>query len=384
MTEPSRIAFDWLERHNMYWPEKEAIVDLHSGRKFTYGQFNERANKLANAMREKWGINKGDRIAILSKNSPEFLELFFATAKLGAIMVPINIRLVAEEILYILNDCTPVAFMYEEGFEGLLSEVADRNEVPNRLIINKIENGASETNYENFIQSSPGTKPPLDEEVSLDDIHTIIYTSGTTGFPKGAIATHGNILFNAVNTFITGTLSNTDVLLLSLPLFHTGGLNVRCTPMLHLGAKIVIMRDFDPGKTLEVIQKKEVNILFFVATMWVFVAQHPDFEKTDFSNIRLAWSGGEPLPMRIQEAFRDKGSQLVNVYGLTESGPLVTWMSADDVFKRMGSCGQPSFHCDLRVVDDEGNEVAVDEVGEVIFRGPWYYPRVLAESRGDR
>jgi fatty-acyl-CoA synthase len=385
MVDNARISFDWLERRNELSPDEEAIVDVFSCRRLTYQQFNERANRLANGWRQAWGVRKGDRIAILAKNCAEYLEAFFAAAKIGAILVPINIRLAGPELTYIFNDCEPKGMVLGEDFLGVISDVRGEIHVSNYLLLDGAEEDGL-TPYETFLRTADDGYPELEEPNSLDEPHVILYTSGTTGNPKGAIQTHGNILFNSLNANIALDIVSTDVTLCGLPLFHTGGLHVMTTPTIHAGGTVVIQRAFDAGEALKLIREKEVNTVFFVSTMWQFMCQHEDFAKTDFSGLRLAWTGGAPCPISVIEAYQKKGVVFRQGYGLTEVGPDAMILPAEDAVRKAGSIGKPPFHSVLRVVNEDDADVGAGEVGELIFRGPtvtpgyWNKPDASAEA----
>ncbi len=385
MVDNARISFDWLERRQELSPDKEALVDVFTGRRYTYGQFNERANRLANALRQEWGIKKGERVAILAKNCPEYLEALFAVAKLGAILVPINIRLAGPELVYIFHDCEPKGLVLGEDFLDVIYEVQEEIHMGNTLLLD----GAKAPDmipYEDFLESAHAETPELEEPNSLDDPQVILYTSGTTGYPKGAIQTHGNILFNSVNANLALDIVSTDVTLCGLPLFHTGGLHVMTTPTLHAGGTVVIERAFEPGEALGIIHEKQVNTVFFVSTMWQFMYQHQDFEKTDFSGLRLAWTGGAPCPVPVIEAYQKKGVPFRQGYGLTEVGPDAMILPPEDAVRKAGSIGKPPFHAGLRVVTEDGVDAAPGKVGELLFRGPavtpgyWNKPEATAET----
>lgn len=385
MVENARISFDWLERRNELSPDREALVDVLTGRRFTYRQLNERANRLANGWRSRWDVEKGDRIAILAKNCPEYIEAFFAAAKLGAILVPVNIRLTGPELSYIFHDCEPRGAVLGEDFLETVAQIMGEISVKNYLLLDGAQADSMHP-YEDFLNLSEPDTPTLDEENSLDDPHVILYTSGTTGYPKGAIQTHGNILFNSVNANVGLDLASTDVTLCGLPLFHTGGLHVMTTPTLHVGGTVVIQRAFDAGEALKIIHEKQVNTIFFVSTMWQFMSQHQDFEKTDFSNLRLAWTGGAPCPLPVIEAYQKKGVAFRQGYGLTEVGPDAMLLPAEDAVRKAGSIGKPPFHSALRIVDEDDRDVSPMEIGEIIFRGPtvttgyWNKPEATAEA----
>ena len=388
MLNMSRISFDWLERRNELSPHKEALVDISSGRSLTYRQLHERANKLANGWRSEWKVKKGDRIAILAHNCPEYLEALFAVAKIGAILVPVNIRLAGPELVYILNDCEPKGFILGEDFLDVISRIKSEIKIDNYLLLDRAQNEGM-TPYEAFLNGADAQTPRLEEPNSLDDAQVILYTSGTTGYPKGSIQTHGNILFNSLNANIALDLVSTDVTVCGLPLFHTGGLHVMTTPTLYAGGTVLILRTFDAGEALRLIHEKKVNTVFFVSTMWLFMCQHKDFEKTDFSGLRLTWSGGAPCPIPVIEAYSKKGVFLGQGYGLTEVGPDSTMLTAEDAIRKAGSVGKATFHTAMRAINENGTETAVREVGEMVFRGPtvtkgyWNNPQATDEAMRD-
>lgn len=385
MIDSARISFDWLERRNQLSPNKEALVDIFANQTFTYKELNSRVNKLANGLRENWEFMKSDRIAILAKNCHEYIEAFFAVAKLGAILVPINIRLTGSELAYIFNDCQPKGLILGEEFVEVVTEIGAQINIQNFLLL---DNAAFEnmTPYEEFLAGFRNTTPELEEFNSLDDPQVILYTSGTTGYPKGAIQTHGNILFNSMNANLALDIVSTDITLCGLPLFHTGGLHVMTTPTLHAGGSVVIERSFDAEEALGLIDKKRVNTVFFVSTMWMFMAQHQKFEQTDFSNLRLAWTGGAPCPIPTIEAYLEKGVQFRQGYGLTEVGPDAMILPAEEAIRKAGSIGLPPFHSAMRIVNDNNENAKCREIGELIFRGPtvtpgyWNNPKATAEA----
>jgi fatty-acyl-CoA synthase len=385
MVAMSRISFDWLERREELMPDKTALIDVYTNRSYTYREFNKRANRLANGWRDKWGIQKGDRVGILARNRSEYLEALFAAAKIGAILVPINIRLAGPELSYIINDSEPVGILLAEEYVDPILEIKHNTSKMNYLLL---DGSASQDMmpYEDFLKSSDDRVPQLQAPVTLDDPQIILYTSGTTGYPKGSIQTHGNILFNSINAILSLDIISSDIFLCGLPMFHTGGLHVQTTPTLHAGGTIVIMRSFDAGEALKLIHEGKVNTVFFVYTMWQFMCEHEDFHTTDFSGLRMAWSGGGPCPLPVLEAFQDKGVPLSQGYGLTEAGPDATILLAEDSIRKLGSIGKSAFHNSIRIVDDNGIEVSQGEVGEILLRGPtvtpgyWNKPEATAES----
>ena len=365
----ARAAFDWLERRAELSGDKVAIEDMHTGKSLTYREMNYRASKLANAWVNKWGLRKGDRIGILAKNCPEYLESYFAAGKIGAILVPLGIRLTGPELSYIINDCQPKGIILGEEFARTISEAARDTNVSEYLLLDRA-NLEGMVPYQKFLDESDVLMTRTPEPVGLDDPHVILYTSGTTGYPKGAIQTHGNILFNSLNAMLALDIISKDVFLCGLPLFHTGGLHVQTTPTLHAGGTIVLLRSFDAGQTLQLIHEKKVNTIFLVYTMWQMMWQHELFNKTDFSGLRVAWSGGGPCPLPVLKAFQDKGIHLSQGYGLTEAGPDATVLLGEDSIRKAGSIGKPTFYTEMRIVNEDGFDVRLGEIGEIVLRGP--------------
>jgi len=379
------LSFDWLGKRTLLTPDKVALEDLAQKARFTYREFNSRCNRLANVLRDSLGVERGDRIAILALNCFQYLEVFFAVAKIGAIVVPVNIRLTGHELQYIVNNCRPKVLILGREFFETVAPLKEDLQIQSYLSIEE-KPPVWLTSYEDLLSQASSRVPEVSQPVSLDDPHVILYTSGTTGYPKGSIQTHGNILWNAVNTNLALDLLSTDITLTGLPLFHTGGLHVMTTPTLHVGGTVVIQKTFDPGEALSLIHNKRVNTVFFVATMWLFMMQHEAFPKTDFSGLRITWSGGAPCPISVIEAYQKKGICFRQGYGLTEVGPVAMVLGAEDAVRKAGSIGFPPFHSDMRVVDDEDRDVRVGEVGELIFRGPhvtpgyWEDPKATGEA----
>jgi fatty-acyl-CoA synthase len=266
--------------------------------------------------------------------------------------------------------------------------VREEIKVSNYLLLDGKEKDGM-TPYEAFLGFTDDPHLAIEEQVSLDDPHMILYTSGTTGYPKGAIQTHGNILFNSINANIALDIVSSDVTLCALPLFHVGGLHVMTTPTLHAGGTVVIQRAFDAGEALQLIHDKKVNTIFLVSTMWQFMCQHEAFEETDLSGLRLAWTGGAPCPLHVIKAYQEKGVLFRQGYGLTEVGPDAMILAAEDAVRKIGSIGKPPFHAAMRVVDEDGVDVSLGEVGELIFLGPtvtpgyWNKPEATAEALRD-
>jgi fatty-acyl-CoA synthase len=358
--------FDWTAHHAYSQPDKVAIVDLHTGREFSYAELNERAARLADWLR-KQGVVKGDRIAVLALNCPEFMELEFACSKIGAVALPVNWRLTVPELEYIFSDSTPKVLAHDVAFRDAALELMKRCDVSHLL---EIDVDKPSNAYEQALaESSPD---PAIEPLTLDDMAMIMYTSGTTGHPKGAIITHRMNFINCVNLGFPARISSQTVQLVVLPLFHTGGLNCYANPVIHAGGRILLMREFDPGEALRVIgdPSYEVSHFFAVPAPYQFMMHHPDFVNTDLSRLTVAGVGGAPCAEAILRTWMDRGIDLMQGWGMTETSPAGTALDAVDAVRKIGSAGKAVMYTEMKIVDNAGNEVIDGAVGELLTRGP--------------
>ena len=290
--------FDWIARHADRTPSKVAVVDLATDRSFSYAQFDDRIGRLARHLSERCGVGRGERVAVLALNSTDTLEVQFACGRLGAIFVPLNVRLTVPELEFIVGDAGPIVMVHDDELADTALEVAKLCKVPHAL-----RYGEQDSSYERAIAGAE--KLTALAEVTHDDISTIMYTSGTTGRPKGCMITHGMTFWNCVNLGPIFKVTPDTVTLTVLPLFHTGGLNCYSNPVLHAGGTVLIMRTFDPGRSLELIgnPKTGVNLFLGVPANYQFMSQHPLFHDADFSNIACAGIGGSPTPLPMLELW---------------------------------------------------------------------------------
>lgn len=358
---PTIPYYDWLAHHAGRRPKTLAIHDLQTGRKLTYAELDKRTNRLTAAL-AALGIAKGDRVALLVPNCPEYFELQFACGRLGAIMLPLNWRLTVPELEYILGDSTPKLLVHDSGFAEQARVLAK-----NRL---EIDPERPDSDYERALAEAGDTPAP--EELTHDDIAMVMYTSGTTGHPKGAIITHGMVFWNCVNLGIPALITPETVQLVVLPLFHTGGLNCYANPVLHAGGTILLMRTFDPGQALDAISDPALGITHFFAVPapYQFMMQHPKFQGADLSRLRIAGVGGAPCALSILETWTARGVPLVQGWGMTETSPAGTMLDAADAIRKLGSAGRVLMHTAVRVVDDEGRDVQPGGIGELLIKGP--------------
>lgn len=364
---------DWLTRRNQLSPDRIAIVDQVSDRRFTYADLDARATALAARLGNVFSIGAGDRVACLAENRMEWIDLYFACGKLGAVLVPLNFRLPAEAVLELLQDCRPRLLVYGETF----ADHAARAEQA------QVIEAAAPINEPLPEQAEPGFA--ITPHVAAEsEVAMILYTSGTTGRPKGAMITWRQIHWNALNTVIGLALTQDDAAFLNTPLYHTGGWHVLFTPLMLLGGRLILQRGFDPEHCNACLGSERVTILFGVPTMMRMMEEAPNFAEADFSQVRFAICGGEPCPVPVIEAYQSRGVAVRQGYGLTEAGPNCFSLPAEDAVRKQGSIGFPNFHIGARLVKDDGTEASADEVGELWMKGPhvfagyWNAPKETA------
>lgn len=379
---------EWPKRWADRYPDEPYIK--YGDLSLTRRDFNRRVNRFANAFHES-GIKKGDRVAALMGNSNVFLEILFALSKIGGIMVPLNFRLAAPELEFILNDSEPVMMIYSPEFIQLMGEL--RGKIPSiKEYMSEMEGGTpGDMLIEKWVSSKSDEEPVVKVDVTLNDPHFIMYTSGTTGKPKGAVVLQQNTQWNAINAIhIYGYgLNSATVSLCAAPLFHIGALHASATPGLYAGARTVIQRFFNPNETLKIIETEKVTVMFGIPVMFLFMMMDKDFEKTDFSSVNFFIAGGSPCPTSLIESFLKKGVTFNQGYGMTETATAITALKSVDATRKVGSCGKPVFHTDVRIMDLAGKDCSRGEIGEVLVKGPnvireyWRRPKESAETITD-
>ena len=369
-----RNIADVLRLNAKYYPNKKAVID--SPKEFTWKEIDIRVNCLANALIGQ-GCKKGDRVAILAYNSSEYIETIFACAKAGLIFVPLNFRLSAREIKYILKDSTPVTMVFGDEFADVISEFRTGFTL-NCICIGKDRDWATE--YESLIKSSPSEEPPIGL-VSENDPAEIFYTSGTTGLAKGVVHSHRARLQGALTCVIDGEVNFEDVYLLNVPgLGHAAGW-VWTLATAYVGATIVIskLRGFDPETILKTIQEYSITTLQMVPITIMELIEFSDIRKYDISSLRMIFYATAPMPPGpLKKAIDIFGNIFMQPYGLTETGPNVTCLrkkehsigglAVEEAEKRLKSCGRPCYGVSVKIVDEKDQEVPPNTVGEITVK----------------
>lgn len=352
----------WVSHWANWHGEKTAVHFV--GRDISYGQMEARIGNLSAMLRDQLGVGNGDRVAHLGYNSPELLELLFACARIGAILVPLNWRLAPPEHAWILQDCDPKAVLVEADFFAHIDSI--RAQLPGlATVAYGAADGELWRSYDALLAASG-------QDASggvMDDAVTIVYTSGTTGQPKGTVLTQDALFHNAVNAIAAQDITAQDHVLTVLPMFHVGGMNIHTTPGIHAGATITILARFDPAETLAALNSGGPTIFLTVPAMAIALTAHPDWADTDLSNLRFVGLGSSAVPAAILHAFLDRDIPATQAYGLTESAPVAIMLPIAKAWSKMGSCGLPALHTLARIVDDNGAEVPNGDAGEIVLRG---------------
>ena len=376
-----------LARNARRHPDKEGLV--YGELCYSYRELNEAVNRLANALADQ-GIQKGDKVALMMQNSDRYVITFMAAMKLGAVAVPVNFRLAAPEVEYILNHSDSTALVFDSEYGELVASMAEC--IPGVRMLIRAGVGlepASALDWDELAAAAPAEEPGV--EVSEWDDCEILYTSGTTGRPKGALFDHHRIINVGIVMVVHMGVHPKDRLLHLAPLFHSAQLNLFMVSGMFVGATHVVMRAFEPTAVLDTIQRKRVTLFFGVPTMYNFMLQVPDFERYDLSSVTRFGYGAAPMPVELvrQVLQRFPTDRFYNLCGLTEAGPGGIMLEPEDQLRKLGAGGKAIINTEARVVDEAGHDVLPGQVGEFILRGETmmkeYYknPAATAETLRD-
>ncbi len=356
-----------LEKRAHLSPNLEGCVETESGRRFTYAELDARCNKTANMLAEQ-GVKPGDRVALLMMNGVEFIDAFFAIAKIGAVCVPLNWRLTPDELCFILKDSGATTLIFSSDFTEAVEDIhgrgGDATDVSRWISVG--ERSAIAQDYDALHDSASSDRPAIGAKD--DDMLFIMYTSGTTGLPKGAVHTHNSTMWGSLTTLATSDSRQKDRYLLVLPLFHVGALSpmIACV---HGGGTSVVMRGFDLDAMWTNIEAEKITTMLAVPAMLNFMLLSGAKDTTDYSSLRWVMSGAAPVPVTLIETYAGMGIEVHQVYGLTETCGPSCLISPDDAMVKAGSTGKAFFHTNVRVVDSDGNDIKAGDVGEVLVSG---------------
>ena len=363
------------------YQNKIALVNF-GGSRFTYSKFNERVNRLANALIEL-GVGKGDNVAYLFYNGNKFLEAHYAVAKLGAVGVPLNTRLVGRELLYQIENADTVCLIYSNEFYDIIDSIRE-NLTKVRYFISDDGKGDGIFSYDELISGSDSKEP--EAEVSLYDENVILYTAGTTGVPKGAVLTHRNSLFNGFTMIMDYHFAPDDVLQVIPPLYHSASLNAFAVPAVIMGGTMVIHKGVIAKEIFQAIEDEKVTVSWGPATMWRMLISDPAIREYDLSSVRLIANGAMYMSSSMRKELLSyfPNAMIGDTYGMTESSPCTTILPPKDALRKSSSVGIPLTVCDVKIFNEKGEEVPIGEIGEIVNRGnvmKGYYknPKATAE-----
>jgi fatty-acyl-CoA synthase len=375
----------WLTRRMLLSPEKEAVVD--GEKRITYRQLNQRTNCLARAL-GNLGLQYGDRIGILAHNRLEFIEVIMASAKLGLMLVPLNWRLTADELAFILTDSQTETLVFGTELAVLAAEVTAKVTLKHAIVFGQA-GLKGYPGYEDLLSAQTEAESEYDKASDLETPHIIMYTAGTTGKPKGAILSQGASFWNVLNLYNTIDFTTKDRNLVVLPMFHIGGIGLFTLPMMYVGGTVVIQQTFNPQQTFQLLEKEKISLFFGVPAIFLALIQHPDFRAEIFQDVRLVMSGGAPLPVSLVQQYHEAGIVLQQGFGMSEAAPSIATLKKELALTKAGSIGRAVFHLDAKIVDEDMVELPRGHVGELVIRGPnlmqgyWNRPEATKEAFSD-
>jgi fatty-acyl-CoA synthase len=355
---------DLIARNAAFTPEKAAL--RFEGQTLTYAGLARRIEAAAQALKSELGVARGDRVAILSLNRPDYLVLLYACARLGAMLVPLNWRLAAPEQLFILTDASIKSLFVEEAFAAVIAPLAEAR--PAARVVGLDHTPAGGLSFEALLAQARGDG--RNPHVDLNSPLLVVYTSGTTGRPKGAVLCQEALLWNGVMSQHMHGLASDDHALTVLPFFHVGGLNIQTTPALHHGATVTIHARFAPDATLAAIARERPSLVVLVPATMQALVEHPAFAATDLTSLRAVTTGSTIVPQPLVDAFEARGVPVLQVYGSTETCPIAVYTRLGGDRFRPGSTGLPGLCCEATIVDDRGRETPPGVPGEIAVRGP--------------
>ena len=366
---------DWINTQKSLQPESIAFIDLYGSRQFNWQQLDARVTRLANGLIQL-GVRSGDRVGYIGLNTTDIIDMLYACMRLRAIYVPLNFRLTAQELRYIIGDAAPTVLFFDTDFSPVVEAVAEKVTIPH--IIATLGNG-HDSAYESLLHHSPETR--IAHTPANGDTHAMImYSSGTTGHPKGVIYTHRMLVASALNIQQSSLLTADSTLLNVMPMFHIGGLQF-VLMSIYSGTTTIMMRAFEPGAVLSCINDANLGVtnLGEVPAMWAAMSAHPSCATTDFSRVRTAGTGAESVPRPMLEEWMTRGITLQEVYGMTETAGVVCMAQIHDLPQYLGWAGKALPYCKFKVMVSDTQEATTGEVGEIWMHGamvtPGYWQR---------
>jgi len=353
-----------IERNAAFAPDKPAIH--FEGTTLTYAAFAARIAQAAQALQEAFCVSKGDRVAVLSLNRPDYLVLLYACARLGAMLVPLNWRLALAEQSVILSDAAVKVLVLEQAFAAMVPVL--ETSLPEAAVVGLDFTPPNGIRFDSLLMGGRADRRHRRDELTSPLL--IVYTSGTTGRAKGAVLRQDALLWNGVMSQHMHGLTSGDHVLTVLPFFHVGGLNIQTTPALHHGATVTIHARFSPDTALAAFERDRPTLTVLVPATLKAVSDHPAWAATDLSSLKAVSTGSTIVPPQLIARFVARGVPVLQVYGSTETCPIAIYTRLGGDLSREGSTGLPGLCCEAAVIDDAGNELPPETPGEIVVRGP--------------
>ncbi|MFJ2755410.1 class I adenylate-forming enzyme family protein [Nocardioides sp. NPDC087217] len=369
-------------------PTRDAIV--YNGRRITWAGLDSEVNRAA-AVFQRRGMVKGERLAVMSTNCDDLVVVLYAAAKLGLLVVPVNPRMAAPEVTWLLEDSGATGFVFHPDLTAVADAARAAASVPPRihLALGPLAGRPEPESLKSLMADAPNHEPAT--LVAESDDAEILYTSGTTGRPKGVLLDHHQVIWAGLNVSLTVGMAESERILQVAPLYHSAGLNLFLHGGTAVGATHVLLDTFDPGVVLDVMESERITTFFGVPTMYQMLLDRPDFASRDLSAWRIGLFGAAPMPPITIERLHTAapGVRLFNLCGPTEAGPGGIGLGPDHIAQRPSANGWPILNTEARVVDSQGRDVPTGSTGEVILRGEsvmkgyWNNPEATAEALRD-
>lgn len=366
---------DWISLWGDSHPRAEALVDIAANHRYSYQEMRDHVYRMAAFLSSSLGVRKGDRIAVLSSSRAEYFLLFFASSRLGAILVPLPCDFSNDDLLYCMKDSTPAILFYDKEHRTVASWLSHKTEIRHSVCFDGLSRK---------LEKLPLGCPPR-PLISTDDPVLISYVPGAKGVLLGAVHTHGSMTWSSINANLGWGLYRGERTLVHTGPFDPSGLNGFALPIFHCIGTNILVDGMDADRILDLIEQERITILCAAPALYQVLSESPKFGAADFSNVWLMLSFGAPLPRPVFEIYKDKkGALLREGYGLAETGPGNFLANG-----KPGTAGHPMPHVDIRLVDENGRDVPQGVHGRLLikgdhlFSGYWNQPKATAEAKMD-
>jgi fatty-acyl-CoA synthase len=374
---PDDQATDWVDYNARRFPRRPAPETIGTATVLTWSELEQRVSRLAGALRDRYRVRPGDRVALLADNDNRLLELQFACMRVGALFVPLNWRLSLPELQDCCADADPTLMVHDRAWRDAGAHLG--------TLAQSVASWECEDGHGDLDQAIAAAVPfNAGPDNRLSDPVQILYTSGTTGEPKGALVTRSGLTWHSLNVAdLCEVWGRGERLLTAMPLFHGGGLNGLALPVLRAGGTVTVTRRFEPARMVELLADAQRGFTHFAGVPAMYQAMAASGLPDRFPPGIHAQVGGGYLPSELVATFGERGLALSSGYGSTEMGPIVSVMPGPEAARRPGSCGYPARHTAMRIVDDNGNDVPAGDSGELWVRGPAITPGYWGREPGD-